>query len=278
MESSCVIDIGSNSWLSGLLPQVISLAREAGEAIMTLYGEEAVETRAKHDGSELTQADLASDKILLHGLAQVSPQLPVLSEESAEIPFDQRGSWEYFWMIDPLDGTKEFVNRNGDFTVNIALIEKNRPVLGTVYAPAKGKLYFAARGEGAYKIEGGTVSQIRVAQVAPRTMRVVISRSHEEDLDRFVERIEDCQLSRMGSSLKLCLVAEGDAHLYPRTGPTMEWDTAAAQCILEEAGGSIEDLEGNSLTYNKCNLRNPGFLAMAAKCCVSSLMTRAPRR
>jgi 3'(2'), 5'-bisphosphate nucleotidase len=210
------------------------------------------------DHSPLTQADLVSHRILKSGLSRLAPQLPVLSEESAEVPFDERKCWRHFWMIDPLDGTKEFLRRTGEFTVNIALIENDRPVLGVVYAPVIDKLYFAARGNGSYRMDGKVTTPIKIAAKTERT-RFVVSRDHASELDQ----TKGCEVVVMGSSLKFCLIAEGSADVYPRHGATMEWDTAAAQCILEEAGGSVTDLEGNVLKYNKQVLLNSGFVARA---------------
>ncbi|MGH9607854.1 MAG: 3'(2'),5'-bisphosphate nucleotidase CysQ [Terracidiphilus sp.] len=261
-----MIDIQNESGLSELLPHVVGLAREAGQAIMKVYSDVNPAVEYKRDNSPLTQADLASHHVIVDGLARLPGAWPVLSEESKEVPFDRRSSWRRFWMVDPLDGTKEFLRGNGEFTVNIALIEGGAPILGVVYAPAIDKLYFAARGVGAFKADRGAVSPIRAAQAQSGARRVVVSRSHgsgEENLDRFADGARNCEFIPMGSSLKFCLVAEGAADLYPRTGPTMEWDTAAAHCVLEQAGGSIADLDGEPLTYNKPHLRNPGFLAKA---------------
>ncbi|MGA7343046.1 MAG: 3'(2'),5'-bisphosphate nucleotidase CysQ [Terracidiphilus sp.] len=262
-----MIDIQAENWLSDLLPKVVALAREAGQAIMTVYAETSPAVEYKPDNSPLTQADLASHHVLLGGLARVSPGWPVISEESAEIPFDQRRYWRHFWMVDPLDGTKEFLRRTGEFTVNIALMECDAPILGVVYAPVVDKLYFAAKGAGAYKADRETVSPIKAVRAAKSTVRMVVSRSHragEEDLAPFTGGAENCEFIEMGSSLKFCLVAEGAADVYPRIGPTMEWDTAAAHCILEEAGGFVTDLDGNSMNYNKPVLLNSGFLARGA--------------
>jgi 3'(2'), 5'-bisphosphate nucleotidase len=190
----------------------------------------------------------------------------VLSEESVEVPFDERKSWRHFWMIDPLDGTKEFLHRTGEFTVNIALIEDGRPILGVVYAPVIDKLYFAARGAGSYRTDSKVTTPIKVAPATTGSARFVISRCHaseQETLTRFIDQTKGCETIVMGSSLKFCLIAEGAADVYPRNGPTMEWDTAAAQCILEEAGGSVTDLEGNTIRYNKHVLLNSAFVARA---------------
>lgn len=262
-----MIDIRAENWLGELLSRVVALAREAGQAIMTVYAEADPAVEYKADNSPLTQADLASHRVLMEGLACLSPDWPVVSEESPEIPFDQRRYWQQFWMVDPLDGTKEFLRRTGEFTVNIALMEGNAPILGVVYAPVVDKLYFAAKGMGAYKAERETVSPIKAVRAAKSTVRMVVSRAHrakDEDLEPFTGGAENCEFIVMGSSLKFCLVAEGAADVYPRTGPTMEWDTAAAQCILEEAGGFVTDLDGNSMNYNKPVLLNSGFLAKGA--------------
>ena len=258
-----MVDTESEDWLNRLLPAVISLAQKAGSAILRIYGEVDPAVEYKCDSSPLTQADLAANRIILEGLSRLTPAWPVLSEESREIPFDRRREWVYFWLVDPLDGTKEFLKRNGEFTVNIALIEDRAPILGVVYAPAIDKLYCGARGVGAFKNEGGIVSPIGTAANDAGPVRVVMSRSHgsgEENLDRFTAGAH-CEFVSMGSSLKFCLVAEGSADFYPRTGPTMEWDTAAAQCIVEQAGGTVTDLNGNAMLYNKPELLNPGFVA-----------------
>lgn len=246
-----------------LLPQVVEIARQAGEAIMRLYAEVNPSVQYKENNSPLTQADLASHHVIDEGLRRVAPQWPILSEESKEIPFEQRGGWRRFWLVDPLDGTKEFLKRNGEFTVNIALMEDGHPILGVVYAPAIEKMYFAARGAGAWKAEAGSVAAIRIGRAQHGRTRVVTSRSHaslEDNLDAFTGGDRDCEFVTMGSSLKFCLVAEGAADIYPRTGPTMEWDTAAAQCVVEQAGGTVIDLKGQPMLYNKEVLLNPGFV------------------
>jgi 3'(2'), 5'-bisphosphate nucleotidase len=258
-------DIEPQDSFETLLPGVIDLAREAGRAILHIYDEMDPAVEYKRDNSPLTQADMASHHVIVDGLAKLTPHWPVLSEESREIPFEQRQAWHRFWLVDPLDGTKEFLKRNGEFTVNIALIEAGKPILGVVYAPAIGKLYYGARGAGAFKDEDGAVAPIRTAVPNPDKVRVVMSRSHgsgEENLDRFTGGAP-CEFVSMGSSLKFCLVADGTADVYPRTGPTMEWDTAAAQCVVEQAGGTVTDLDGRAMEYNKPVLLNPGFVVSA---------------
>jgi 3'(2'), 5'-bisphosphate nucleotidase len=258
-----MIDIQTQNWLCDLLPQVVALAREAGRAVMQVYSEVNPAVAYKPDNSPLTHADMASHHIIVNGLVRVTPDWPVLSEESQEVPFEQRRSWCLYWLVDPLDGTKEFLRRNGEFTINIALMEESRPILGVVYAPAVDKLYSACRGGGAWAAYGETVSAIRTSGPVTGCTRVVVSRSHasgQEKLEGFPELTGACEYIVMGSSLKFCLVADGSADFYPRTGPTMEWDTAAAQCIVEQAGGSVTDLEGNPMRYNKPVLLNPGFV------------------
>jgi 3'(2'), 5'-bisphosphate nucleotidase len=260
-------DTQADNWLCNLLPQAVALAREAGRAVMQVYSEVNPAVAYKRDNSPLTQADMASHHIIVDGLMRLTPDRPVLSEESQEIPFEQRSSWHTYWLVDPLDGTREFLRRNGEFTINIALMEESRPILGVVYAPAIDKLYSACRGGGAWATHGQTTAPIRAAQCVKGRTRVVVSRSHasgEEKLEGFPELAGPCEYVVMGSSLKFCLVAEGSADFYPRTGPTMEWDTAAAQCIVEQAGGSVTDLQGNPMQYNKPVLLNPGFVVRGA--------------
>jgi 3'(2'), 5'-bisphosphate nucleotidase len=249
-------------WLTELLPRVTALACESGRTLLTLYQDLNPRVQYKLDHSPVTQADLVSHRILETGLACVAPHWPVLSEESVEVPFDERKSWRHFWMIDPLDGTKEFLHRTGEFTVNIALIEEDRPILGVVYAPVIDKLYFAARGAGSYRTDGKVTKPIKVAPATTGSTRFVVSRCHASEQEGLTQTKGGKSIV-MGSSLKFCLIAEGAADVYPRNGPTMEWDTAAAQCILEEAGGSVTDLEGNTIRYNKHVLLNPAFVARA---------------
>ena len=256
-----MINPSAESSLVDLLPQVVSLAREAGVSVMTIYETGNVDVQIKADASPLTQADLASHRLIVEGLSRLTPSWPILSEESTKIPFEQRSAWQRYWLVDPLDGTKEFINRTGEFTVNIALIENGFPILGVVYAPVIERMYFALADFGAFREMDGNVSQINVCDYKHGAVRVVASRSHRgEKLDTFLARIGEYEAISMGSSLKLCLVAEGRADLYPRLGPTMEWDTAAAQCIVEVAGGAVEDINGTRLRYNKPDLLNPEFV------------------
>ncbi|WP_370848366.1 3'(2'),5'-bisphosphate nucleotidase CysQ [Novimethylophilus kurashikiensis] len=248
------------------IEQVIAIARQAGEAIMQHY-QAGIEVQRKEDNSPLTQADLAAHKIIEAGLSALVPDLPVLSEESAAIPFATRRQWDKYWLVDPLDGTREFIKRNGEFTVNIALIEHHQPVMGVVYAPALNLLFYAAKGYGAFRQFGHKPPQpIKAREFESYQVTVAGSRSHaSEELLRFLDRMGPHILISMGSSLKICLVAEGRADVYPRLGLTSEWDTAAAQCVLEEAGGRLVGMDGQPFKYNlKESLLNPHFFAVGS--------------
>ena len=255
------------SYLTELLPSIVDLAREAGSAIMDCYCQLDPAVRFKQDGSPLTGADRKSHRVIVHGLSNLSPAWPILSEESEEIPFDRRALWDRFWLVDPLDGTKEILHKTGEFTVNIALVEQGTPILGVVYAPAMDSMYSAASGMGAFRTHAGLTSRIKATQPSGAFLRVLMSRSHcsnEESSTQLVHDAWQCGFTVMGSSLKFCRIAEGAADIYPRAGPTMEWDTAAAHCILVEAGGTLVDLNGNCMRYNKAKLRNLGFVARGA--------------
>ena len=248
--------------LKQLLKDTIRLSIQAGDEILEIYNSEfSIET--KDDQSPLTTADLASHNCLVAGLEKLSPKLPILSEESAYLPYSERKQWETYWLIDPLDGTKEFIKRNGEFTVNVALIRGNQPILGVVYVPVSGICYSAAENIGAWKQSRDQQPQaISVLKQATQPLTVVGSRSHQtEELANYLSKLGQHELVSMGSSLKLCLVAEGKADLYPRIGLTSEWDTAASQCIVEQAGGKVTDLKGQVLAYNtKEEYLNPYFL------------------
>jgi 3'(2'), 5'-bisphosphate nucleotidase len=252
---------------SHFIEPVIALAKDAGRRIMEIYQSE-FKVGTKEDDSPLTAADLASHHCLVEGLEKLRPHYPVLSEESKSLPYAERSAWETYWLIDPLDGTKEFVKRNGEFTVNIALIHRQVPVLGVVYAPAKDLCYFASEGCGAFRQQGTAEPEtIRAEPCAPARVRVVGSRSHGgAELETYLKQVGEHELVSIGSSLKLCLVAEGSADLYPRIGLTSEWDTAAAHCVVNEAGGAVTDLHGQPLLYNaKESLLNPYFLVYGDK-------------
>ncbi|MBW1741923.1 MAG: 3'(2'),5'-bisphosphate nucleotidase CysQ [Deltaproteobacteria bacterium] len=283
-----------NNFFQECLLHALIAAKKAGEAILSVY-QGQIDVTYKDDKTPLTLADERAHSIVLNHLSIESlKEIHLLSEEGKHTPYDERKEWEYFWLVDPLDGTKEFIHRRGEFTVNIALINKNRPVLGVVLVPASGSLYFAAEGLGSYKIENAeVVSQsindyenssgenspidriVNLAERLPldhapdtseRKITVVGSRSHASNaLTSFVQaaeqEYENVEFIPAGSALKFGLVAEGAAHVYPRLGPTMEWDTAAGQCVVEQSGGAVIDLTyGTPLCYNKQELLNPHFI------------------
>ncbi len=231
---------------------------------MRIYdGEFAVQQ--KSDDSPLTLADLESERVILEGLARLTPGVPVLAEESAQAPWQERQAWSDLWVVDPLDGTREFVKRNGEFTINIALVSHHEPVLGVIAAPARRVAYWGARGIGAFRDSPGeTSTPIRVSRPAT-PLRVVGSRSHTSPATAaYLERLGPHALVGIGSSLKFCLVAEGSADLYPRLGPTSEWDTAAGQAVLEAAGGQVTRFDGHRLRYNsRESVINGDFLAFS---------------
>jgi 3'(2'), 5'-bisphosphate nucleotidase len=267
-----------------LILTTILAAKRAGEAILDVYDSD-FEVEQKDDKSPLTLADKRSHEIIENVLEQTitvnNSTVPILSEEGKETPYDEREKWGYFWLVDPLDGTKEFVKRNGEFTVNIALIHKHKPVLGIIYIPVKDVFYFAAINFGTYKLENSKIltGNLSIKELIDKSQRlplnnsnktaltVIGSRSHtSEEFSEFVKRLnekhEKVEFISSGSSLKLCLVAEGKADVYPRFGPTMEWDTAAGQAIVEQAKGTVIETQANEpLNYNKSNLLNPFFIA-----------------
>lgn len=267
-----------------LILTTILAAKRAGEAILDVYDSDFT-VEQKDDKSPLTLADKKSNEIIENVLEQTitvnNSTVPILSEEGRETPYDERKKWEYFWLVDPLDGTKEFVKRNGEFTVNIALIHKHKPVLGIIYIPVKDVFYFAAVNIGTYKLENSEIltDDVSIEELIDKSQKlpldnndkssitVIGSRSHtSEEFSEFVKRLnekyENVEFISSGSSLKLCLVAEGKADVYPRFGPTMEWDTAAGQAIVELAKGTVLEAKTNEpLNYNKSNLLNPFFIA-----------------
>ena len=246
-----------------LLEQVKAIAIAAGEAILAVYQRD-FSVEQKDDDSPLTEADLAAHHSILSELTKLTPAVPVLSEEAADIPWSERQRWTQYWLVDPLDGTKEFIKRNGEFTVNIALIQQGEPVLGVIHAPVLDKTYAAAEGLGVTRQQHDLIETIRVAvtPAAGEVVKVVGSRSHySADVEDYLSRFPKHELIAVGSSLKFCLLAEGKADLYPRLGPTCEWDTAAAQAVLEGAGGKVETLAGQPLRYSKADILNPWFIA-----------------
>jgi 3'(2'), 5'-bisphosphate nucleotidase len=253
-----------NNELSQWLPQVIKIAHQAGHAIVEIYNQD-FNIEHKDDKSPLTEADMAAHHIIVDSLEAMTPTIPVLSEESASIPYAERSGWSRYWLVDPLDGTREFIKRNGEFTVNIALIENGQAIMGVIVVPVTGKCFYACRGQGAYRVkEGGKAAAIQVRKLNPDNIKIAGSRSHAgERLKVFLDKVGHHELVSMGSSLKSCLVAEGRADIYPRLGLTSEWDTAAAQAIVEEAGGQITTLDMKQLQYNtKDSLLNPEFLVI----------------
>ena len=250
---------------STFLEPAQEIAIEAGRRILDVYDQD-FDVSDKEDGSPLTEADEKSHAVIVRRLTELTPDIPVLSEESEYVDYNKRKNWNQFWLVDPLDGTKEFVKRNGEFTVNIALIDGRRSVLGVVYVPVTGLCYSACHGQSAFRKEGACAAEeIHVRQYEGGKPVVVASRSHASDqLQAYLDKIGDYDIVSMGSSLKFCLVAQGSADIYPRLGPTSEWDTAAAQCVVELAGGHVTDPEGNPLSYNKSNILNPHFLVFGA--------------
>ncbi len=249
-----------------LVEPIVALAEDAGCAILEVYSTD-FDVQSKDDESPLTQADLASHRWIDAGLRSLTPDIPIISEESSFPTFEERSQWQRYWLIDPLDGTKEFVNRNDEFTVNIALIEDHRPVLGVVHVPVFDKTYVGCEGVGAQCRNGDNDPvAIQVKPVSNSPARIVGSRSHRgASLDAYLENIGDYDMVPMGSSLKFCVVAEGGADLYPRLGPTSEWDTAAAQAVVEQAGGSVVTLDGKPMKYNaKEDILNPHFFVIGA--------------
>ncbi len=247
---------------------LLQLAVQAGRAIMEIY-QQPVAFETKADNTPVTQADLRAHEIIHAGLKQLSPDVPQLSEEAAGISWEERRSWQHYWLIDPLDGTKEFIKRNDEFSVNIALISQHKVAQSVVHAPATGESYLARRGEGAWIIDSkGQRSSLRVKPVeSGQSWRIACSRSHHRNPERLHELLEsiDYKLIPTGSSLKFCRIASGQLDCYPRLGPTSEWDTAAAQGILEQSGGQITLLNGDTLLYNtKAPLLNPEFVAWGA--------------
>jgi 3'(2'), 5'-bisphosphate nucleotidase len=245
------------------IKDIVAVAKEAGDAIMQIYSQD-FEIEYKQDSSPLTLADKKANDIIESNLNQLPVNLPILSEEGKEIPYEDRKHWEYFWLIDPLDGTKEFIKKNDEFTVNIALIHKDTPVLGVVYAPALDICYWAKQGEGAFKDE----QRLPLKTESQREVyKIVASRSHMSDeTQAFIDAIDtqkEKELILIGSSLKICLVAEGAADIYPRLGLTMEWDIGAAHAIVNESGKNLKEYVRNEYkehTYNKKNLLNKSFI------------------
>jgi|AntDeeMinimDraft_6_1070357.scaffolds.fasta_scaffold01794_4 3'(2'), 5'-bisphosphate nucleotidase len=242
-----------------LVPELLEIAARAGEDIMRFY-HHGYEVTQKADDSPLTEADMASHHRIMEGLKSLDVQFPILSEE-AEVAWEERRTWDAFWLVDPIDGTKDFINQTGEFTVNIALIEDGVPVLGVVTVPALGLEYWGTATSGAFRRRGREEERLRVMD-PPEEKRVVASKNHmNEETERFIEGLGPHRLVQAGSSLKFCRIAEGEADIYPRIGPTCEWDTGAAQAVLEAAGGRVLTFEGKPLRYGKEDVHNPHFVA-----------------
>ncbi len=248
------------------IEELLSIAKDAGKVVLAVYNdsEKAEEVKYKTDESPLTLADEASNELIVSRLKSFTPEIPILSEEGLNIPYEERKDWEYFWCVDPLDGTKEFINRNGEFTINIALIHNRVPVLGVIYVPVTDTMYYADQETGGWKITSdGVKSAMKVDKNSVDWVSVG-SRSHAAAAETEVlARYPIVKNVAIGSSLKFCLVAEGEAHIYFRHGPTMEWDTAAGQAILTLSGGKMTKLSGEPFLYNKSSLLNGSFICSA---------------
>ncbi|MCL1088524.1 3'(2'),5'-bisphosphate nucleotidase CysQ [Shewanella profunda] len=248
------------------LLEVVNIAKAAGDAIMAIYGQDDFVVSHKGDNSPITMADVAAHHIIVQALAKRFVGIPVMSEEAADIPWDERRQWQSYWLIDPLDGTKEFIKRNGEFTVNIALIHQGIAIAGVVYAPVFNTYYYGAKHLGAWRQKTGLESPL-LGVTRQRDVPIIVgSRSHlSPDLTKYLLQLGEHKMLSVGSSLKFCMLAEGEADLYPRLGPTSEWDTAAAQAVLESAGGKVVRYGSDEpLTYNqKPEILNPYFIATA---------------
>ena len=247
-----------------LIEDVLQIAGVASEKVMAIYQTD-FEVNIKEDDSPITAADIASHHVIVDGLKALTPDIPILSEESANAPWGERKHWTRFWLVDPIDGTKDFTNRTGEFTVNIALIEDGEPVMGVVTAPALGEAYWGIKGQGAWKREAdGSTRKLQVVE-PPEAVRTVASKNHlNQETRDFIEKLGNHELVQAGSSLKFCRIAEGKADIYPRLGPTCEWDTGAAHAVLAAAGGKVNKLDGTPLLYGKEDVFNPYFVASGA--------------
>ena len=243
------------------LQTIVAIAKDAGDAIMEIYQKD-FSIEYKDDQSPLTEADIKSNEIICKELERLYPTIPILSEENKTVSYEERKNWELFWLIDPIDGTKEFIKKNGEFTVNIALIENNTPVLGVVYAPALGDMYYAQKGNGAFK--NGQKLPLHINKLPKERLKVVASKSHlSEETQTFIDNLDTKEIEQVskGSSLKLCMVAEGIADIYPRLAPTMEWDIGAAHAVVIEAGKKVLQFgKEDNIVYNKEELLNPWFI------------------
>ncbi len=251
--------------LIDVVNEIIIISKEAGAAILRVYNQQEFQIENKADSSPLTEADRMANDIICRSLIEKYPHIPIISEENKMEPYQTRKNYEMCWMVDPLDGTKEFIHRNGDFTVNIALIKQGEPVLGVVYQPVNNNSYYAAKDFGAFSNINGITTSLKTTpfSIREKGLKVVASRSHlNEETSIFIAQLNEPQLVTRGSSLKFLLLASGQADIYPRLAPTSEWDTAAAQCILTVAGGIVLQADnGIPMGYNKESLLNPSFIA-----------------
>ena len=249
--------------------ELLNIAIDSGREILKIYNNEII-INSKDDKSPITQADINSNNLIINRLKKLEPNIPILSEENL-VSWENRKDWNTYWLIDPLDGTKEFINRNGEFTVNISLIENNYPIFGIIYSPVKSMLYYALKNNGCYKIKTNSnlsslkdFIKINIEECTNSTAKVIGSRSHAgKDFRHWVEnKFSNFELITIGSSLKFCILAEGKADIYPRLGPTSEWDIAAGHIILEEAGGKLKTIDNKDISYNtKEDILNPHFIA-----------------
>ena len=248
---------------SELIEQLIKISKEAGKAILEVYNTN-FDYQIKEDLSPLTKADTLSNNIICERLKVLTPEIPILSEENSDIPFNVRSKWQKYWLVDPLDGTKEFIKKNGEFTVNIALIDNHLPVLGIIYVPVSNQTYWGSINLGSFYIQGNSEAiQIYVSQNSNNPLTIATSASHpSKNLSTLLEKIKNYKIIKKGSSIKLCLVASGEADVYLRLGPTSEWDIAAGDAIIKFAGGNIVSISGEPLSYNlEESFLNPQFIA-----------------
>jgi 3'(2'), 5'-bisphosphate nucleotidase len=266
---------------SGLLENVIEIAIKAGKAILEIYEKNLpLDIKMKQDDSPVTEADLKAHQLIVEGLSALTPDIPILSEEDPDFTFATRQKWHYFWLVDPLDGTREFISRKGQYTVNIALIERFSPILGVIYIPLKNKLYFASKNIGSFKMDHLGIPErlaVRSWHKGQEIILVTTRKELQEDLRQLLLQISNVKITYRSSSLKFCLLAEGKADIYLRKKSIHEWDTAAGQCILEEAGGIVLDSNWESLRYNtRPNLLNPPFIALGASKQLLSVLKKIP--
>jgi len=265
--------MNNNNWR---LDELMDIVLSAGRKVLEVYGSNDFVIRQKSDETPVTYADKLSEEIIVKGLNRLFPDIPVISEESRQHPFRVRKVWDYFWLLDPLDGTREFIKKNGEFTINLSLINKNRPFLGIILAPAQDMLYFSQRNKGCFRRVADEDPQPILVNKKGRSKPVLIrSRSHSSaDEESMISSLGELEQIHMGSSLKFCYIAEGKADLYIRMGNTMEWDTAAGQCIVENAGGKVLNLQGEPLAYNKEILKNNSFVCFSGHDGASSIAKR----